>query len=724
MPSTKTTGSPNIAILDSKIITDLCAGKFFIDVTPSTFIGAGANNVLGVRIKVENPYHVMLKDYSVAYDIPSPLTSVYSFNIPTQAGAYQYGVFTITAQITDANGAIWEVSKDVTICEPNPLNKRSKTGIIYAKLSGLCNQGKMRVAIDNPPTYKGLISQSQESDYILKFPAGSGVVDKTGISASSFSVNLFDGTYILSGDMCALYIDKDNVSYKVKYLLNIQKDIRCSIDECCIFQKLSELNKKVLSDCTNVEKEQTASIILDVLRLLETAKLASGCGEDASEYITQLEEILQCRCTVAAQAGVPLYNNAPTGDWVIEGCNVEKEIVGLTTIYRIDNFEYIIDVTPNGGALVSSVPQLGENCTKTQVLTFDIGVVYSQIKNLANANALEADAWSSIINKVLNNLNVVSLGLTSLQWLSMTFAQRIQAIINKIGACCDCNAKILTHSSSVDGDDVIVHWTSENTFAVDVYLDSNYITTVLAPTTQAIFINIANGANHTYVLIPKCSTNKEGQPVTGDFNFYGCPYIAPPNLSTMNANQVPCPYDLTALITTLPNGITAEWHNQNNTLVATRIPTPSAVSTGTYYVFAKNANGCYSEGVQVVVICQSGQCSAPQDARVVTATGGFLVSFVSAGFPPPSNSYTVKRRLTSDPDVSASYTIIGSTGSGGIQFNAASGRWEILDNTALNNIIYTYVVISNCGATAPYVSVEFSNFTSCPIITGLSASMQ
>src|SRR5690606_6060541 len=131
------------------------------------------------------------------------------------------------------------------------------------------------------------------------------------------------------------------------------------------------------------------------------------------------------------------------------------------------------------------------------------------------------------------------------------------------------------------------------------------------------------------------------------FNYYGCPYIAPPTVSVNNVSGADCPYDLTALVSALPAGITAEWHNLNNTLATSLVSDATNVADGTYFVFGKNSDGCYSLGTQVVVSCSSAtNCSAPQTLIAEKITGGVRIRFQSAAFPPPLNSYTVRRRLT------------------------------------------------------------------------------
>ncbi len=166
------------------------------------------------------------------------------------------------------------------------------------------------------------------------------------------------------------------------------------------------------------------------------------------------------------------------------------------------------------------------------------------------------------------------------------------------------------------------------------------------------------------------------------------------------------------MVSGLPVGITAEYHNLANTNASSLVADATQVSDGSYYIYAKNADGCYSLPVNVIIVCSTETaCSAPQNMQLTALTGSFRVRFQSAAYPPPLNSYTVKRRLSSDPDVPGSYTTIGTP-----TWNAVVSRWEIRDLTAVNNTLYTYRAISNCESSAPYIDFEFANIV-CPTIT-------
>lgn len=236
--------------------------------------------------------------------------------------------------------------------------------------------------------------------------------------------------------------------------------------------------------------------------------------------------------------------------------------------------------------------------------------------------------------------------------------------------------------------------------------------TVLQPTTIFTIDGAADGNAHTYVLVSKCTNGSAGTILTGSFTYFGCPLIAPPTVTSSSIADATCPYNLTALVNALPIGITAEWHNLNNTLASSLVPNATQVTGGSYYVFAKNSNGCYSLPANVIVVCSATTaCTAPQNLIVEAITGDFRVRFQSAAYPPPLQSYTVKRRLTADTDIPANYTTIGTP-----TWNLSESRWEILDTTGIDNTLYTYRATSNCTSSSPYADYIFANLT-CPTLT-------
>lgn len=722
MPGTAATGSTKIAIVDSKIIANLCDGKFYIDATPAIYIGSGHDTILGANVKITNPYGVVVKPYGTNYEIAPGLSggmdAAISFNIPTQAGNYQYGKYKIEVEMFDESGS-WVVTKYVKICEPDPNNKTRNYGSLSAQLNGSCEKGKLYVIVDNVPTYNGALMESKVLSGTLEYPTSSGLPPYS-FSTGNFSTTLFEGVYKLVAEICATYNFEDNVFVNVKYKVKKEKNIRCLIDRCCVLAALVELQGRTETDCTDAEKALTASIIVEALSLFEIAELSANCGEDPSPYIEKLEKLLGCKCTCNCAEGTPIIGTSPSSDIIIEGCNVEASVASLTKTYTINNYEYVVKIADNGGALVVSSATLN-GCTKTQEITFDISVVYSQIKTLANQNNTEADYWASIIRKALRS-DFTCIGLTQDQINALTLDGLVKAFVDFMCKCCGsggftCDATVENTDIVQSGNDVTLSWEG-TAYSYDVYLDGVLKATILTsayPDTpfSYTFIGAADNKLHTWTIISICSDGTRGQVESGEFQKLGCAEVSPVLMDegqlTDGVVSAPCVFDLTSLVS-LSNPETVEWHTANNTLDATLVSNPASVSGGTYYAFNKNGSGCYSISRRITVNCTvEGSCTAPRNLSVgVFGIYNFFVQFQSATYPPPGNSYTVKRRLASDPDVGGSYTTIGTP-----TWNASLNRWVIADLTAVDDTAYVYRAISNCGGTEPSIDYAYAH-ASCP----------
>lgn len=713
MPGTAITTSTNISVLDSKIVADVCAGNFVIDATPSIFFGSGASNVLGVKVKIVNPYGVTIKDYSGSYDITAPLSGNYTRVIPTQAGKVQYGNYAVTLELTDANSTKYYITKTVNVCtyndDTNPCDNR-------VRLSADCKAGRFNISLSEPPVFKGLYSQSRTQTVVINFPTASGVTPITS-NNGSFSVQLFEGVYKVVVTVCATYNLTDNVFLKLGYTGTFEKNVKCLLDYTCIWPAIKKLNDKITEDCSQVERDNNASVVLDALRLLTTAELANNAGEDASQYINDLEALLGCVCTCDC-SGLPISNNAPSTNISIEGCNVVKNIVGLTDVYTIENYTYLVDVDIAQNIVTVSAPSL-TSCQMKQTISFSIANAYTGIKTQIN-NTTEYNFWAGIIRLALAGLNVDCLTAPT-----GTLLQLMQSLVNKACAGGSCTATIsnvtITDAGSGGGDvftgsNVLISWDNgAGVFAVQIYIDDLLVGTVLSGTEEFLATGYADGTEHSYVLMPICANGTGGSSAIGTFQKAGCPSISPPVVSSNNVNGVACPYDLTALVSPPPVGITTEWHTANNTLTGTLVANPASVSSGVYYAFAKNADGCYSTSTVVTLICDEvTSCTAPQ-SLLVSHFGGThnFVQFQSAAFPPPANSYTVKRRLFSDPDISGSYTTVGTP-----TWSPVLNRWTIVDTGSVNNVLYVYKAISNCGGspgTTPFATYTYG-YISCPSV--------
>lgn len=700
------TTSTNISVLNDRIIGDLCAGEFIIDLSPSVFIGSGASNVLGAKVKITNPYGVVIKPYGAGYDIAPPLTAAYTQAIPTQAAKPQYGIYEVAVQLTDEGGATYEIVKKINVCtytvDSHPCDER-------LRIIASCKNGTVTVAVSEPPTFKGQYAEDRTISLIVDYPTASGLAQFT-TTYGNFSLALFQGVYKFNLTVCATYNMGDSVLLKLPYTLKVDKNVKCLLDYTCIYPRVKQLKEKIDAGCSQKDAENYANIALNIVFLFIAAELANDAGADASDFISELEELLGCQCTCDC-SGSPIVNGTPSTSLAIEGCNVTKETVGLTDVYTINNYEYVVSVDDTQNILTVSDPSQ-YNCTITQQLNFSVVNMYAGVKTQIG-DQTEYDYWASVVNNSLSDTIPTCLGYTTEQWASFTLAQKIQVLINAACAGGKCVTSVDNIQTSQVGADVLIEFEQTGGYNSDIYVDGILKGTVLAAIGRLLLVGYADGETHEYAIVPKCTNGVLGTVETGSFGYLACPSISPPSVSSNNVNGVECPYDLTALIDPAPPlGIEVEWHTANNTNANTLVANPESVSSGVFYAFAKDADGCYSTATVVTLVC-SGEtsCTAPQTLLVVEAVGGFKVSFQSAAFPPPSNSYTVKRKAAADPDVDGSYTTIGTP-----TWNSSTNRWEITDATGVDNTLYTYKAISNCASTTPSVLYNFANID-CPTLS-------
>lgn len=717
--------SPDISVLESRIVSDLCLGKFFIDLTPSLFLGAGATNVLGAKIEIVNPYGVSVKPFGAGYDIAPPMTSVFEFNIPTQSGSFQYGVYAIKIELTDSVGNVYDIIENREICQPNPLNKKDLYGILGAKITGSCRKGSVLVFVNEPPIFQGVAYESKTQSYKLEYPTGSLQVPLI-TTDPNFEVQIYEGEYKLTGDLCVNYNLGNNNFIKVPYKVNTIQPIRCEFDDCPAFNKIGEL-VKALGKNKCKERDITEAIINSALTNISIIHAMTICGEDPSYFIDQVEKLLGISCRLTIGGTVPI-NGTPALSVNIVGVNTSFSDAGLTRTYTIDNFEFRTTINPANNTIVSiSAPVLGGGI-KTQELTFSVSGLYAAMK-LQVVNPTEYAYWAGVVKSSFEPsvINLAFLGISLSAYNALTYAEFEQLKLDKMRECCGsatCNAVITNLVASLQGVNTLLTWdNNEYVGSIDIYVDDNFVDNLLNPllppnSSSYLLTGYNNSVNHKLKSVPKCVNGINGTSISIEFNFAGCPTILAPSLSANSVPNASCPFNLSTLIFgAVPPGLTLSWHNANNTNAGTLVPNPASVTSGTYFAFYTDINGCNSPSSQVQIVCAMiGNCTEPISLLVQAGAGTTnIITFNSAITPPPS--YLVKRRLASDPDVSGSYTTIGTP-----TFNAGTNKWEITDVNSLYNTLYVYKAESQCSdASRPFANFTFANFT-CSGITGGSGS--
>ena len=124
------TSSANISILVSKVVVNLATGNIVVDVTPSTFTGAGATLVQGASVKIINSVGVTIKDYpATGFDIVPPMTGSVTVPISLVGTNFLYGDYVVTVKLKDFAGVEYTDTKPVNICPQTQKIKHKSKGI-------------------------------------------------------------------------------------------------------------------------------------------------------------------------------------------------------------------------------------------------------------------------------------------------------------------------------------------------------------------------------------------------------------------------------------------------------------------------------------------------------------------------------------------------------------------------------------------------------------------
>lgn len=694
-------GSSNISLLDFRIENNLCDGKIYI--TPQfTFIGTGATSILGAKVQILKE-GIEVKSYELSYDFTNPYTTPYQYSIPIVNGGYDYGNYEVEVTVYDTSSKNHTLSKSYSLCKPtkNGNTTHRKLGVSFKED---CSQGKLFISLNQPSVYKGLIQESSIIDYDIEFPFGN--LPKLNSTSTNSVVQLFEGEYKVKGDMCVTYNAGNSIYYNLPYLINCLKKVKCQLDYCCVFTKMASIYNE-LESCGNENKEKASAILAQSTMLLTIIEKGLSCGESVSEYIQELEDTLGIKCMCGLEEGTPIINPNSGQSFIVNGCHVTSSTSGLVTTYTIgENYKYIVEAHPTQNFFTVSTPQLN-GCTMKQVVSFDISKLYLEIKGQI-VNTTEYNYWAGIINNTLGEIPVnllTCLNLTNSQWNNLSFRDKFIAVLTKMCSCCSsvtCNAILSNLTIEKLGNNVKLKWVNNaSVYKVEIYIDGNFIDSVLAPLNEYQVVGGADGVNHKYEVISYCESDIKGNGLSLTETVFPCPFIPAPiidqGIYSVTQN---CPFNVAQYVEAAPNGFSNVYFTSNNTS-GTTVSNPTALPNGDYWVFRKQNNtNCYSQGVLVSVSCRTTTlCEAPPSVTAIESVGGILVHFPSAINPPPT--YLVRRKLASASDTLANYTTIGTP-----TFSSINSRWEILDTTAAIETLYTYAVVSLCGVSESKITTE------------------
>jgi hypothetical protein len=380
-----TPSSSYIQILDSRIVADLCAGKFYVDLTPSTFFSGGAAGMKGAKVKILDQNFRVIKDYPTGYDFGTSgdiATHVLEFAVPKVGGVYKFGTYTISVSVTDGDNKVFDLSKTVKLSFPDLKDASKNYRTAKATIVAIPKDDRVHIVVDPPQNYGNAAPSTYAADVIVEFPLSSlepGIIQDT----LDFYVNLYDGIYKVSGNVCVTYVLPNSVSIRLSYVVKGEKDVLYTLDFMCVLDKLAELNSEISCDRTcHKERERLSSVAMEALFLLKSAEIAASVGQDPSAYLHKLNYLL----------GI---------DEADPGCQNRTSILHASDGGITDG----VCVTTNlsDGSVTVTYPSPSSSCSETIRLSFD--------KTLLGKYDLDTNYFDD--GQIISGVPVVKVGLAS-----------------------------------------------------------------------------------------------------------------------------------------------------------------------------------------------------------------------------------------------------------------------------------------------------------------------
>jgi hypothetical protein len=319
--------SANISNLDFDFELDIAQQVPKAIVTDiSTYIGNGANLIIGLIVKLIDPSNLQLPltVYPPNVDIYPGLTDT-SKNLPYFNGQVKYGTYKAYVTLIDSNGNqyVWTDSdgstfKSINLCKPNTLsNATGNYGGLLLDVNPNCDTGMLEVQDGGTGfSYNGVAPTTTDASLVITYP-----IDTTGTTAQvtatfipfTFPLTV-SGIYSIVGTVNQTYQLTETTSVKAAYYYQNTFDVNCGYTICnalCDYEKLVTDVQSCSIKNPNEAYQQLKTLIL-VIAYLGKIAWFKNCGKKFGDVLEQLRLIagFSCNCDCAPQgiAPAPLFN--------------------------------------------------------------------------------------------------------------------------------------------------------------------------------------------------------------------------------------------------------------------------------------------------------------------------------------------------------------------------------------------------------------------------------
>lgn len=338
------TNSTKISSLDIKTIFNLNTGKISVDLSPSVFIADGAQNVNGASLKIISPSGYEVSDGLSNVFTPN-MDQVIEKNIPKINEILEYGIYQLIVVLDDATNT-YTLKKNFRLCAPTDDGK-SNTGELDLTIDVNCATGYAIVYGGEGIPYNGIQATSWTKNLSYYFPQGNGngAAPQTGITHTPFTVVIYTGVNKVKGVSVGQFDLADNFTVIIRYEGEFEKDIRCNLDFCHLYEGMAKIYAiKKSENCDTLAYREAIQKINEAQPLMNMILFGYMCGNNIDDFITEMEKIIGKNCGCHKSKKI---------NFVSGGVGVLPEVLTAATIEP--NREYMKILTQSGFKMIQFV---------------------------------------------------------------------------------------------------------------------------------------------------------------------------------------------------------------------------------------------------------------------------------------------------------------------------------------------------------------------------------
>lgn len=279
---------------------DLENSKLILDIANLTVFNAGgSSNIQGVNFSVIDPSGIPLSviDFPNVDIDPNDINSGNTtYEVQLTNSASQYGWYTITGVLREADSHNYSIEVQKNICMP----KGIKNGLVPGKFENMadCTIPKISVVETTNMAYQSLSPIQVIKNGQFYYPAGT--LSNLSFTYTPFDVigsgKVYTGDYLVRNKTTALYDLGENVFVSIAYASTLKFTVNCNSNICDVLCCVQKLQSVVEKDPTSIQGRDAKMKLQEVSLPLLMALSMEKCGKNAGDIIEDISEKLNCSC--------------------------------------------------------------------------------------------------------------------------------------------------------------------------------------------------------------------------------------------------------------------------------------------------------------------------------------------------------------------------------------------------------------------------------------------